>query len=407
MKPKTKFGAVLLSIFAALPCGCADAFFGFGDALGDMSSGIDEIEDCVTPLEPADLNEVFARAADVLWDGPTAELSDQAQEEMAAYYVEHLATEVLPAYYLNERIYELGPLAAGDLIEVEPLRDLVSDVWFYDGELTFCGGQTHDLDGHRRTLSFRVRQDSPACYLRLNFFYLSKTGQPVVRLTRRTQQEQFAPRGQTVVLNFAGHEGLTFRSGNIKPTDVAALDDAGLRARATQAFRETFARYDLTVLTDEDPAPEAPFSVIHIGPADPELGHLGYAETIDYPNAIPDDIALVDTNSKALQAAGLLGPEAFGTAVGKVAAHEMGHLLGLVHVSNPEALMTGAGCQGAGIDPRYMLDREFTKSPVSSFTSDFFIGFQDAEQYLLDVLGPAGETDSTATQTPPTIEETA
>lgn len=389
MKWKTKSGPLFVSVLAVSACGCANTFFGFGDLLGEASGGIDQIEECVTPLEPFDLNDVFARATPVQWNGESVELTDAVQPEVADFYGEHLRADVYPAYFLNERVYLLGPLAAGDLLEVEPLSDLVSHVWLYDAEFVFGGGRTHDLDGHRRRLRFPIKRDSPASFVRLNFYYLSKTGQPIVRLTRKRQPESVAPGRQTVVLNFSGQEEVTFRSGVIKPTNMGALDNPLVRERALGTFRETFAQFNLTVLTDEDPAPQAPYSVIHIGPASPGLDHLGHAEIIDYPNAVLDDVAIVDTNNQALQAARLLGPEAFGAAVGKVAAHEMGHLLGLVHVSDPQALMTGAGCQGVGLDPLSMLERKFKTGPVSSFTDNFSMGYQDAEQYLLEILGPA------------------
>ena len=76
---------------------------------------------------------------------------------------------------------------------------------------------------------------------------------------------------------------------------MGALDNPLARERAVRAFREAFARFNLTVLTDEDPAPQAPYSVIHIGPASPGLDHLGHAEIIDYPNAVLDDAAIIFT----------------------------------------------------------------------------------------------------------------
>ncbi|UCG32813.1 MAG: matrixin family metalloprotease [Phycisphaerales bacterium] len=368
-------------------CGCSETLFIFGDRLGDLSDGIDTIEQCVSPLEPADLGEVFAGAVPVNWNGDTAQLSDDTHQTVADYYAGQLSSEVLPAYYLNERIFHLGSMTSGDRLEVEILSDVVSDVWFYDSGLTFAGGRAHDLDGNRIMLTFPINSENPDCFLRFNFFYLSNTGKPIAHITRTQGTSPGEPRGQTVVLNFAGWSQLTFRSGSLKPTDVGPTENAIVRAAVVQTFRETFAGYNVVVLSSDDPPPAQPYSIIHIGPADPRIGTLGQAEHIDFQNAVPDDVAVVDTNHRALSAASLLGPEVLGAALGKVAAHEMGHLLGLHHVSDPNELMTGAGCQGVGLDPLAMLNRQFARAPVSSFTNDFFVGYQDAPAILRDIVG--------------------
>ena len=391
MTRKTTAMLVLVGFVTAAGGGCADTLFGLGDLLGDAGSGIGEIEHCFTPLEPLNLDEVFDKAAAVQWNGDSADLTDAVQPDVAAYYAEHLAADVVPAYYLNERFFALGPLTAGELLELETLSDLVSHAWLYDADLIMEDGRTHDFEGHRRTLAFPIRRDTGRSFLRLNFHYLSETGAPVARLTRGQRPAPSGPRAQTVVLNFSGQAATSFRSGDIKPADVGAVDDPAVRERAVGAFREAFAGLAVTVLTNDDPPPPEPFSVLHVGPADPPLEALGYAENIDYFNAVPDDVAIVDLNSTALQLMRVLAPADYGAAIGKVAAHEMGHLLGLHHVLDADALMTGGGCRGTGLDPQRMIGRRFMCAPAMAFTTGFSIGYQDAEAYLLEVLGPAEE----------------
>ena len=190
----------------------------------------------------------------------------------------------------------------------------------------------------------------------------------------------------------SGCSGLTFRSGNLKPTNVAAIDDPTVRGAIVQAFSGIYAPYNVTVLTDADPAPADPHSVIYIGAADPPLGSdkNGLSEWIDGLNQAADDVALVDLNSTPLQAAALFGPEKLGTAAGLVAAHEMGHLLGLCHTLDPDDLMT-TGARGIGLDLDRLLARQFRRAPLDSgiATGQFALGDQDPASYLTSILGPA------------------
>jgi hypothetical protein len=53
--------------------------------------------------------------------------------------------------------------------------------------------------------------------------------------------------------------------------------------------------------------------------------------------------------------------------------------------------MTGGGCRGTDLDPQRMINRRFTRAPAMAFSTGFSIGYQDAEAYLLEVLGSAEE----------------
>ncbi|MBN1342325.1 MAG: matrixin family metalloprotease [Phycisphaerae bacterium] len=382
-------------ILALAGCNVAEGLLGLSGFLGSASDTLGKAGTCLSPLGFVDLDEVFDEAVPVEWNDDSADLTDEPQAGVAAFYAEQLGDVVLPLWYLNERFHQLGPLSAGQVLVVECLSDVVESAWLYDAEFTQLGAwSTHDEDGNLRTVEIPIAYDMTDCLLRINLWYLSETHRPIVRLTRRAGDATVARALQTVVLDFAGANDLTYRSGGLLPTDVAPLEDAAVREIVVRAFREAFALCRLEVLTDQDPPPTGPASRIFIGVADPPLGvdYAGLAEWVDGRNLVPDDIAVVDVGAQAFQLARLLGTEVYGTSIGKVAAHEMGHLLGLWHVVDADALMSGAGCQGLGVDVERALRREFKRAPVQAFTEpspDATLGEQDAPAYLMEILGPA------------------
>lgn len=385
-------GFVLL---ATMPIwGCAQAFLGAGDFLSTFGDGLYSIGSCLSPLEPIELNEVFDKAPVVTWTDGMTEITDAAQPDVQAFLDEKLGEDVTPIDYRSLRFQHLGSLSRGEVIRVEAMSDVVYRVALYDADYTLIpAGSLHDFTGQRRALEIPIARDTLASYLRLDLRFLSETNQPMILLTRLGVMSRPEPRGQTVMLNFGGQEDVIFRSGYLIPARVGTIDDPVIRQIAARQFRSVFAPYNLTVLTDADPLPAAPFSAIHIGPAELSTYNYGLAEFIDSRNAYPDDIAVVDTNQPALDIARLLGPETFGRAIGMIAAHEMGHLLGLEHVSDPDALMTGAQCQGTGADIERMLRRQFKRAPIIMAVADlrqWVVGYQDAAAELLEMIGAAG-----------------
>jgi hypothetical protein len=382
-------------LFVAIS-GCAEAFLGAGGFLGQVGDGLNAVGTCLSPLAPTDLNAVFTKAPLAEWADGSAEITDASQPEVEAFLGEQLGQDVTPADYLVLRIYQLGPLAKGEAIQIEPLSDVIDHVWLYDADhMLIPAGSVHDFDGRRRTLQIPITRDTTSAYLRIDLEFLSERDEPIARLTRLGAVTPSSPRPQTVVLHFGGQDEVTFRNGLIVPAQIGAIDDPTIRYAAVEQFRAIYAPFDLTVLTDGDPLPEGPFSVVYIGPTDLPAFNYGLAEIVDSRNVYPDDVAVVDADQPALDLARLLGPETYGRALGAIAAHEMGHLLGLEHVSDPDALMTGAQCQGAGLDVERMLARQFKKAPlilVSADLQEWILGYQDPVSYLMVILGPSEAT---------------
>ena len=94
-----------------------------------------------------------------------------------------------------------------------------------------------------------------------------------------------------------------------------------------------------------------------------------------------DTVMVISGEEKGVRGR-VLSVEELGTAIGNVASHELGHLLGLNHVANAYDLMDTTGRANT-----LLYDKEFIESPLDD--SIFPIGTQDSLLWLLETLGIA------------------
>ncbi|NLX23502.1 MAG: matrixin family metalloprotease [Phycisphaerae bacterium] len=272
--------------------------------------------------------------------------------------------------------FDLGPMTAGDRLTVQITtpgseRQMVIGVFDGEGNLFRLALSTTRDDGKIVGPFFTeaIRHDSDHYYLAATLpTALGMPGaayQALVTVQRGGPAPE--PQPQVVYLNFEGGEVEVPEVGQLVlgPFDPAGIDPAYagqtalVREHVVQTARQNYARYNVTVLSsDEGPPPAGTaHSTVYFGGYDP--WSLGMAlQGTDFYNANPSDDAIVFTE-RFTDDLFTTRPtaEQLGVALGNVAAHEVGHLLGLSHV------VTAADLMNAYTAPDYLLtDQHFRNS---------------------------------------------
>lgn len=192
--------------------------------------------------------------------------------------------------------------------------------------------------------------------------------------------------GQIVFLDWDGGrlDNPALGSGNLPPFDATQVgfqssQTEELKDRIYQVVRDRYAGYDLTLLNSDDHAvPTLPHSTIHFGGNN--AAAFGLAEDIDAQNQNKEDDAIIFVTS--FRGAFTRSPtlDEMAVAIGNTVAHEIGHLLGLVHTHDCRELMD-ATCSNDAL----LFAQEFDRAPIDAAT--FPLGYQDAAELMEWLLG--------------------
>lgn len=296
-------------------------------------------------------------------------------------------------------VFRLGAIRAGDRITVDartPGSALDVAVGIFDGEqrLVFNNDDrtNSNLDAY---LEFVARHDGDPYYLVVTHSGFARSGEftggYVVEATISNGHAVPPPAQQILVLNFEGGvvdiPGVS--RGTISPFDAGRID--AVYANQTQVLKElirdvvveNFERFNVIIRTSDDPALPAgtEFSTVFFGGFN--AGAFGIAEQVDLYNVDRCDDAIIFTESFGLGVFSFTPTTAeMAVAIGNVAAHEAGHVLGLNHVDNDLDLMDDRSPADAFIE-----NQEFMESPLSSDIMP--IGTQDGVLLLNQSVGPA------------------
>ncbi len=238
-----------------------------------------------------------------------------------------------------------------------------------------------------------IRRQSQACYIAMaSTPGFTSQGDYLLGASLEFPAPIPQPSPDVVLLDFGG--GRNVKVGTRAAIDVPAFDAAQISARyagmtatlaeaVVELVRGDFAGYDVTILsTTEGAQADGTMSRVRFGAFDEAL--LGVAEGVDEYNAIAGQQAMVFTDT--FEAFMRLDPSVseMAQAIANVASHEIGHLLGLVHTSDPAELMDVTASLN-----ELLHDQDFGTAPI--YEAVFPLGHQDSVQLLLDAVGGDAE----------------
>ncbi len=297
-------------------------------------------------------------------------------------------------------VFLIGQVVAGDRVIADAFATTSLDVSIaiFDAEERLLADSDDRSDENLDArIDFVARHDSDPLYLVVTRSAFAgsarRTGTYTANVAIEIGGSVPLPVAQVLFLKFDGGNVNSPRLGEM---DLAPFNASGISrvyAGKTEEIKQTiidvtrqnYERFDVIVVSsdDFDPGPNDEVSTIFFGGFNDKA--FGIAEDVDLYNAEFCDDAIIFTESfSPFLFESTPSAEEMGVAIGNVATHEAGHLLGLNHVDNDFDLMDDRSPPDA-----FLLDQEFMESPLSADIMP--IGTQDGVLLLNEIVGPAEE----------------
>lgn len=299
-------------------------------------------------------------------------------------------------------VYDLGPVVRGDRIILRVRAaspsslDALAALFDEDINLiNYNDDEDYDAGKYDSAIDHIVRHDSEHCYFGITgseyASLWSQSGSYAVEIEIIHGGTVPAAHSQTVLLDFDGASVDIPGSKiyNIGAFDAGQVDsrlegkDAEAKQNITSLLEGLFSPYDIDFVSTDDAVlpPAGTYSRVVFG--DQSTSLFGLAQGSDHYNADTSDEAIIFTDDWTHVFSFTPSIDAVYQSIANVAAHELGHLLGLEHTADIKGLMDASGSADTILVPQ-----EFRLSPLLDEVFPF--GWQDADLLLLDTLGPAG-----------------
>ena len=301
-------------------------------------------------------------------------------------------------------VYVLGPASAGDVVvaDVTGSGGLNAVAALFDGDSAIIDAnndRSYYAGNLNPFISQTVRQNAPNLYLGIaasTATHFASSGSPTgsysVRLSRRPGGTVNLPRPQVVWLDFEGGESVQIAWEPVVVMNTFSAEAMSSRFagqtdyiidRLIAQMRQDLAQYNVTLLDSKHHTrPTEAHSRLFFG--NYNASYLGLADSVDTGNIMLAQEAIIYSEDLAMFESLEPTVDEAAQALANIAAHELGHLLGLEHTSESGDLMATASSARQVLE----VDADYRRALLEP--TIFPVGWQSSGALLLLNVGPSG-----------------